>query len=212
MDVHHVGAANLLPHLADGLQERLGFDVAYRSADLGDYDVRFACTAQPVNIFLYFVGDMRDDLDGTAQEFSFPLPQEDRPVNLPGSDRGIDGEVFVGKPLVMAQIQVRFGSVVGDEDLSVLVGVHGARVYVQVGIKLLERYLIAPLLKKPSQGSRSNSLSQAGNHAACNKNILDRHTHSSLVMSDTLVRESRPCFPIKMYFTTCDDSSQGKAE
>jgi len=39
----------------------------------------------------------------------------------------------VGEALVVAQVEVGLGSIVGDEDLAVLEGRHGARIDVEVG-------------------------------------------------------------------------------
>ena len=42
VDVQDVGPADVLAHLADGLEERQRFDVADGPADLDDHDVRIA--------------------------------------------------------------------------------------------------------------------------------------------------------------------------
>ena len=41
----------------------------------------------------------------------------------------------------MADVQVGFGAVLGDEDLAVLERVHGARIDVEVRIELLHRHV-----------------------------------------------------------------------
>ena len=70
----------------------------------------------------------------------------------------------------MPQVQVRLRAVVGDEDLPVLIGAHGAGVHVDIGVELLVAHPDAPLLQQPSQGRRADALSQAGHHAAGDKN------------------------------------------
>ena len=85
------------------------------------------------------------------------------------------GEVFVDEALVVAQIQVSLRSVVGDKDLAVLVGAHGARVHIEIGVQLLHLHPQAPLLEQTPQGGGGNSLAQAGHHAAGNKNIFCGH-------------------------------------
>ena len=53
----------------------------------------------------------------------------------------MEGQIFVDEALIVAQVQVSLGAVVGDKDLSVLVGAHGAGVHVEVGVQLLDLYL-----------------------------------------------------------------------
>ena len=69
-----VAAADLGGHLADGLQEGLGFDIAGRAADLGDDHVGLGLFADRVDERLDLVGDMRDDLHGFAQVFAPRAP------------------------------------------------------------------------------------------------------------------------------------------
>ena len=45
-------------------------------------------------------------------------------------------EVLVDEPLVVAEVEVGLAAVLGDEDLAVLAGVHGAGVDVDVGVEL----------------------------------------------------------------------------
>ena len=92
----------------------------------------------------------------------------------------MDGEVFVDKALIVAQVQVGLGPIVGDEDLPVLVGAHGARVHVQVRVQLLDLYPQAPLLQQAAQRGRRDALAQAGNHAAGDKNVLHCHVDPSI--------------------------------
>ena len=49
------------------------------------------------------------------------------------------GQVLVDEALVVAQVQVGLGAVVGDEDFAVLVGRHGARIDVDVRVELEHR-------------------------------------------------------------------------
>ena len=53
----------------------------------------------------------------------------------------------------MAQVQIGFGTVVGDEDLAVLVGRQRPWIHVDVGIEFLQRHPVAALLQKPGQRS-----------------------------------------------------------
>ena len=58
--------ADLVPDLADGLEERLRLDVADRPADLGDHDVDVVA-GHLQDARLDLVGDVRDHLHGVAE-------------------------------------------------------------------------------------------------------------------------------------------------
>ena len=109
---------------------------------------------------------MGDDLDGGAQVVAPALPVQHGPVDLAGGDGGIAAEVLIHEPLVVAQVQVGLGAVLGDEHLAMLVGAHGAGVHVDIGVEFLVAHPDAPLLQQPSQGCRADALAQAGHHAA----------------------------------------------
>jgi hypothetical protein len=50
----------------------------------------------------------------------------------------------MGETLIVTQVEIRFGTVVGDKHLAVLEGIHGAGIDIDVGIQLLKRYRQAP--------------------------------------------------------------------
>ncbi len=58
----------------------------------------------------------------------------------------------------MAQIKVRLRAILGDEDFTMLIGGHGACIYVEVRVQLLDRHRDAPALQNPGYGSRGNAL------------------------------------------------------
>ncbi len=130
---------------------------------------------------LDLVGDVGDDLHRAPQIVPPALPVEHVPVDLAGGDGGVDGEIFVDEPLVVAQVQVGLRPVVGDEHLPVLIGAHGAGVHVEIGVQLLHLDPQAPLLQQTAQAGRRNALAQAGHHTAGDENILDCHIDSSVL-------------------------------
>ena len=134
---------------------------------------------------------MGDDLDGAAQVGALPLPVQYRPVDLSGGHGGIHRQILVGEAFIVAQVQVGLRSVVGDENLAVLVGAHGAGVYVEIGVELLEGHLQSPGLQQPPQGRRRDALAQAGDHAPGDKDILC-HCVSSHAAWDAIA-PGRPC-------------------
>ena len=86
VDVQHVRAADVLAHLADGLEERQALDVADGPADLDDHDVRVAVAGDAPDPLLDLVGDVRDDLDRAAEVVAAALLGDDRLVDAAGRD------------------------------------------------------------------------------------------------------------------------------
>jgi hypothetical protein len=76
--------------LADRFEEWLAFDVADGAADFRDHDIGLFIGQLPDDA-LDFVGDMRNDLDRLAQEFSTALLFDHRQINLAGGVVGIRG-------------------------------------------------------------------------------------------------------------------------
>ena len=85
---------------------------------------------------LDLVRDVRDDLDRAAEEVAAALLGDDGLVDLAGRDVGALGQVLVDEALVVAEVEVGLGAVVGDEHLAVLVRRHRARIDVDVRVEL----------------------------------------------------------------------------
>ncbi len=148
VDVEHVGAADVVAELADGLEEREALDVADRAADLGDEHVDFGELGEAVHAALDLVGDVRDDLHGAAEVVAAALLGDDGVVDAAGGDVGVALDELVEEALVVTQVEVGLGAVFGDEHLAVLERAHRARVDVDVGVELLARDLEAALLEQ----------------------------------------------------------------
>ena len=88
VDVQDVGPADVLAHLADGLEERQALDVADRAADLDDDHVRVAVARDALDALLDLVRDVRDDLDGAAEVVAAPLLRDHGLVDAAGGDVG----------------------------------------------------------------------------------------------------------------------------
>ena len=94
---------------------------------------------------------MRHDLHRLAEEvIALTLTAQKLVVNLPSGDVRQRRQVFVQKALVMPQVEVGLGAVVRHEYLAVFVRRHRAGINVQVGIKLDDRYVDAPVLEHPA--------------------------------------------------------------
>ena len=79
---------------------------------------------------------MRNDLNGGAQVIAAPLFCDHALVNSSRGEIAVARRGRAHEALVVAQIQVGFGAVVGDENFAVLEGAHGARIHIDVGIEL----------------------------------------------------------------------------
>ena len=101
-----------------------------------------------------------DDLHGTAVVAAFALALEDVEKDLPGGDGGIAGKVLIDEALVVAEVEVGLGAILGDEDFAVLIGVHGAGVDVEIGVEFLDGHRIAARLQKPAQRGGGDALPQ----------------------------------------------------
>jgi len=164
VDVADVAAADVVLELTDGLQEGQRLDVAHGAADLDDDDVGLGelVLRDPEDPLLDLVGDVGDDLDGPAEIVAAPLLGDHARVDAAGRDVAGLGEGDVHEALVVTEVQVGLGPVVGDEDLPVLVRRHGARVDVQVGVELLHPDVEAPGLEDVADGGGSDALAQGG--------------------------------------------------
>jgi hypothetical protein len=148
VDVQRVLAPDVLPQLADGFDERQTFDVADGSPDLHEDDVDVV--RDRANAVLDFVGDVRDDLDRPAEVIAAALLLDDRQVDLSGRPVVVARGGLVGEALVVAEVEVGLGAVVGDVHLAVLVRAHRPRIDVDVRVELLQRDLVAvPLEQRP---------------------------------------------------------------
>ncbi len=127
-------AAQFHAHLADGFQKRQRFDVADRAADFDHGDVGLA-GAQP-DAALDFVGDVRDDLHRAAEVVAAPLLADHVFVDAPGGEVVAPGGGHADEAFVMAEIEIGFRAVAGDEHLAVLERAHGAGIDVDVGVEL----------------------------------------------------------------------------
>jgi hypothetical protein len=67
VDVEDVVPPYILAHLADGFQERLPLDVAYRAADFNQGNIGFESLCSQDNAALDLIGDVGDGLNSTPR-------------------------------------------------------------------------------------------------------------------------------------------------
>ena len=160
MDADEVLLRHLPLELAYGLDERLALHVTHSAADLGDDHVVLSAAAEQQHAALDFVGDVGHYLHGLAEVRPLALLGDDGVVDFAGGDVVRLGGVDVQETLVVPEVQVGLGSVLGDIALTVLVRIERTGVDVDVRVELLDGYSQAASLKKLGSGRCHNALSE----------------------------------------------------
>ena len=159
-DVHEqsVIAPEFLPHLPYSFHKRQRLDIAHRASDFDDGHVHV------LRHFLHgsfdFVGDVRNDLHGLAEIIAAPLLGDDLLVNPSSGPVVIARQLGVGEALVVAEVEISLGAIVGDKYLAVLERGHGARIHVEVGIELHQVDSQPATFEQAAHRSRRQALTQ----------------------------------------------------
>ena len=124
---------------------------------------------------LDFVRDMGNDLHRGAEIVAAPLLGDDMVVNGAGGGVVLPRHGHIEIALVVAEIQIRLRAVVGDEDLAMLEGIHGAGVHIDVRVQLLDGDIKPARLQQRPKRGRRQSLAQRGKHPARHEDELGFH-------------------------------------
>ena len=162
-------AREVVAELANGLEERQPFDVPHRAPDLHQYEIDPLVALE--DEFLDRVGDVGDHLDRRAEEVAVPLLGDQLLVDASGGDVVLPVRRAAGEALVVAEIEVGLGAVVGDENLAVLGRAHRARIDVEIRVELSQPYGVAARLKQRAERCGSESFAKRGDHAAGDEDI-----------------------------------------
>ncbi len=151
MNADRLVAAEVVPKLPDRFDEGQALDVADGSADLADDEIDVVRLGE--REFLDGIGDVRDDLHRRAEIVAAPLFRDDVAVDATGRDVVRLARGHAGVPLVVTEIEVGLGPIVGHVDLAVLIRRHRPRIDVQIGVELPDADLVATRLKqRPERG------------------------------------------------------------
>ena len=178
MNVERVVAADVLTELTDGLEEGQALDVADRAADFDEHDV--GVPRHAADRVLDFIGDVRDHLHRAAEIIAAAFLLNDALVNLARRPVRVLRRDGVRESLVVTEIEVRLGAVVGDVHLAVLIRAHRARIDVDVRIELLHRDFVAVAFEKGADGGGGETLAERGNDAAGDEDVFGRSVHGPL--------------------------------
>ena len=196
MDVDRLSTREIVAELPDRLEEGQALDVADRAADLDQHEVEALVAGG--HELLDGVGDVRDHLDGGAEIVAPPFLGDD--VEIDAARRDVVGlrRRHAGEALVMAEVEVGLGPVVGDEDLAVLVGAHRPRIDVEIGVELAKPDLVAAGLEERAKGRRRQALAERRHHAAGDE-YVPRHGPRSIKQASPIRKRtgSLDCHPQK---------------
>src|SRR5712692_7921831 len=199
MDVEDVLATDVVLELPDRLKEREALGVGGGLPHLDHHSVGLRVARRTEDLLLDRVGHVRDDLHSGAEVVTAPLAGDDLLVDLAGRHVRGYGQVLIDEPLVVAEVEVGFRAIVGDEHLAVLVGAHGPGIDVEVRIQLLQGDGEMAGLQDVPDGRRSDPLAERGDDTAGHENVL-RHRDlqggfSNLTGSDPRVNISAVLTP-----------------
>ena len=153
-----VFAAQFLAHLPDGLHEGQRLDVAHRATDFDDGNVHVL--RHLLHRGFDFIGDVGNHLHGLAQVIAAPLLGDDLLVNAAGGPVVVAGQLGVGEALVVAQVEVGLGAIVGHKYLAVLERRHGSRIDVEIRVELHQVDFQPAALQQAADGGRRQSFAQ----------------------------------------------------
>ena len=146
--------------LAHSLDKGIGLDVAHGAANLGDDKLVIARIAKSRNAVFNLIGDMRNDLHGLAKEIATALFLDD--VLIDTARRYVIGLRcgHTGEALVMTEVEVGLGTILGNIALAMLVGVERAGVDIDIRVKFLVGDRIATSLEQTCQRGGNNALAK----------------------------------------------------
>src|SRR5258708_21240123 len=169
MDIAAMAVGQIVAELTDRLEERQAFDVADRAADLDQHEI--AALVALEHEFLDRVGDMRDHLHGGAEKIAAPLLGDDLLIDSPRRDVILLVGGAASEALVMTEVEIGLGAVVGDEDLAMLGRAHGPGIDVEIRVELAQPHGIAARLQQRAERRGSQTFAKRGDHAAGDEDI-----------------------------------------
>ena len=184
-----MAARQIVAQLADRLEEGQPLDVAHRAANFHQHEVDMLVAVE--DEFLDVIGHMGDHLHGAAEIIAPALLGDDLLIDAPGGDIVLLGGGTPGEALVMAQIKVSLGAVVGHEDLAVLSRAHGARIDVEIGVEFAQAYCVATRLKEGAESRRRQAFAKRRDHAAGDENV-PRHGVTDLFLKKRFGERNQP--------------------
>ncbi|EFA23571.1 hypothetical protein BIFGAL_02675 [Bifidobacterium gallicum DSM 20093 = LMG 11596] len=171
MHKHAVVRSQFTTHLAGGLKEWLGFNVTDSTADFRDDHIDIVGSLGTHTRF-DFIRDMRNHLHALAQVFTGALFAQHFLINLSRGHIGLLAEEHIKEALIMADVQIGFGTIFSNIDFTMLERVHGAWINVDIWIKFLLQHMDAAAAQQTSEGGCRQTFTKGGDHTTSNENML----------------------------------------
>jgi hypothetical protein len=172
VDVKTISARLFLAELADGLEEWEALDIADGAANFDQHEIIPIIAG--TDEVLDGVRHMRNHLHGPAQKVAAPFLGDDFLIDPAGGDVVLLVGVAPREALIMAKVEVGLGPVIGDKHFAMLIRAHGARIDVEIGVKLAQADRKSARLQQRTQCRRSQAFAKGRDHAASDENI-SRH-------------------------------------
>ena len=150
--------AKFIAHLPNGFQEGQAFNIADGATDFDQHEI--IAIGFGLHHFLDLVGNMRNHLHRTAQIIAAPFRRDHIRINAPRGPVIRLARMHAGEAFIMAKIKVGFRPIIGDENLPMLIGAHGPRIHIKVGVKLAQPNLITARLQQRAERSGSDTLTE----------------------------------------------------
>ena len=179
-------AAQPQAHLARRLDERQRLDVAHGAADLDDRHIGLAGPGRrrtALDEFLNLVGDVRDHLHRLAEILAAPLFFDDRFVDLAGREVVHLPHLGGDEALVMSEVEIGLGAVLGHEHFAVLERRHRAGIDIDVGVQLDEGDFEAARFEDRGERGGGDPLAEGGDHATGNEHVFRHRLRAALLAS-----------------------------
>ena len=137
-------AAKFVAKLANGLEEGQRFDVTHRAADLAKNEILVIMIR--LDKGLDGVGDMRNHLYGGAEIIAAALARQHVGIDPARGHIVRTSRMHAGETLVMPEVEIGLGPVIGDKHLAMLGRRHRAGIDIQIGIEFAEANLVPTCL------------------------------------------------------------------
>jgi len=122
---------------------------------------------------------VRNHLHGFAEVIAAPFLFQHGLVHAAAGEVVELGQLRMGEPLVMTEVQIGFRAVIQHVDFAVLKRAHRAGIHIEIRIELLQRHLETARLKQRTEGGSRQSLAEGTYYAACQKNIFHLLSNAS---------------------------------
>ena len=172
VDIKHVLGADFPFHLTDGFQKRLGFDITDGTADFGNDHIGVSFFSRTQDAFFDFIGHMRNHLNGAAEIIAAAFFFQHGVINFAAGGITVFGKIDINKTFIVADIQVSFGAVIGNEHFAMLIRAHSAGVDIDIRVKFLADNFQSAVFQNAAKGRCGDSFSQGRHNAAGHKNKL----------------------------------------